>query len=210
MGFWRSVGRKQIKKRLIWVMGYMDSRKDEWIFTEVCEGLVLSPLQHGLSECSLLLIPLVILILTLPRETAEISLLTPAWRRRSPAPFSCATSPSHCLVPQTLPGAGKRSRSRTGKGGAFSWNSWSRLSFCHMQSHMLLQMAPCPGQPPMMTNAIHPLRDFWHSLFKSLDKELARKMLSAISMTDSNSTRLVRLDFFVHGSLTDLHLLYHA
>jgi len=66
----------------------------------------------------------------------------------------CSIS-SCCLLPHTLPGAGKRSRSRTAKGSAFYWNSWSRLSFHLWQIHLLLQMASCPRQPPTMTNARH-------------------------------------------------------
>lgn len=58
-------------------------------------------------------------------------------------------------------------------------------------------MASCPRQPPTVTNARqHPARGFWQSLFKNLDKKLADKMLSAILMTDLNSMRLGRLDFF--------------
>lgn len=128
---------------------------DQWSFTRYVKGffcLLLSmpspsvPCCLSLWQC---------LPSPLPKETAIISLLTPIWCKRSPAPFFSAASPSCCLVLHTLPEAGKRSRSRTAKRDAFYWNRWSRLSFYDRQSHLLLKMVSCPRQPPTMMNARH-------------------------------------------------------
>lgn len=143
VGFRRSVGKKEIKKGLIQVTGHIDAMKDHWRYyfgsSSACHFLVLHVAYPPSNTLALF------------REAVNVFLLTPTRHQWSPVAFSHAAVPSHCLVPHR----GAEERSRVAKGGTFSRNSWPRLSFYHWQSHLLLQMASCPRQPPAMTNARH-------------------------------------------------------
>lgn len=96
------------------------------------------------------------------------------------------------------------------------WSIYFISSLAYLLQNYFFLIAPiihfCLRQPHGRTNARHGIlfRELWQSLFKSLDRDEADTTFSAILMAGLNAMKLVRLDFFLHGSQSDLYLVYHA
>lgn len=77
---------------------------DQWSFTRVCEGLLLSPPQHALSKCSLLFIPLTVLTLTFTQRNCHYLSSDSNLMQKE----SCTVL--QCSIPQLLPCASHSAR----------------------------------------------------------------------------------------------------